>query len=731
MNRTLFGTVVRGFVALSAAWSFRPAFLPAQDLDTTKAVQLVPVTVTATREARDPFGVPAPVTILDSTKILERSPNNAADPFRDLPGLDINGTGPNQTRPTIRGQRGQRVLLLEDGIRVANSRRQSDFGEIPSLVDGADVKQVEVVRGPMSVLYGSDAIGGAVNLITRSPTYGMPGTSARGAVGYTYGSAGDLSKVFGNLAGRSGGLGFMAGGSYRDAGNYTVPPGSFGNITLNDKTYLYDSKVRDWSVNGYLGYRLSSGHGFFAKYETYGADHAGFGYVDPTLLSQPGQPPQPLIQILYPDQRYWKTSVGYNSPRLNGLILDRIDVTTYYSSNKRHLTNNIGIPEPAGPGSSITINSWNFTDVGTVGFRAEAKKVLGRHLLTYGVDYFRDHSNNTDSSLTTLTGFAPGPPILIPDSAPSVPNASLRSIGVFAQGEIRFLERASVILGARYQNVNRQTRDTPNLSAPLVDNTQGTVVGTANAIFGITSSLNLIGALGRGFRSPNLVESFFSGPVPEANPPAIQIANPALKPETNLEFDLGARYRTSRVSAEAWYFNNTIHDGIRTGATGDTVSGLPVFQNQNVAQLRYQGVELGVEGQVVGGFSAGASYTYLSSKDVLKPNDPIGDTYPHKVGVTATYRHPNGRFWAEYGFRFNAKQTNIPPGTNPIGNVLPGFTVHNLQGGVRLYDRGRFRPELNVAILNLADALYAETANQSFFRPEPRRQVRVGVVTTF
>jgi outer membrane receptor protein involved in Fe transport len=235
--------------------------------------------------------------------------------------------------------------------------------------------------------------------------------------------------------------------------------------------------------------------------------------------------------------------------------------------------------------------------------------------------------------------------------------------------------------------------------------------------------------VGRGFRTPNLVESFFNGPVPEGT--AWQIANDTLKPETNLEFDLGARYQGKRIYAEAWYFNNTIHDGIATVPTGDTINGLPAYQNKNVTQLRYQGVEAILEGRPADWLSVTASYTYLNSPPI-QPNAPTGDTYPHKVGVTARYQHPSGRFWAQYGFRWNAQQSNVPPTPPlPVGPVLPSFAVNDLAAGVRIYDRGRVRPELNVAVLNLYNALYAETANQSFFRPEPQRQVRVSVVTTF
>src|SRR5688500_11032099 len=105
----------------------------AQTPDTTRnAVTLGAVTIAATRPARSTFDTPQPISVLDSSLFREKLPHNAADLFRDVAGLDVSGVGPNQRRPEIRGLRGQRILLLQDGLRLNNARRQQDFGELPS-----------------------------------------------------------------------------------------------------------------------------------------------------------------------------------------------------------------------------------------------------------------------------------------------------------------------------------------------------------------------------------------------------------------------------------------------------------------------------------------------------------------------------------------------------------------------------------------------------------------------
>ncbi|MGZ7031795.1 MAG: TonB-dependent receptor plug domain-containing protein, partial [Thermoanaerobaculia bacterium] len=148
-------------------------------------------TVTATGSARDVFDVATPVTVIRADEIQRKSPENAADLLREQPGVDITGVGPNQTRPVIRGQRGLRVLFLENGLRINNPRRQTDFGEITGLVDVESVSTIEVVRGPASVLYGSDAIGGVLNLISAEPAF-APGSEVSGFAALHYGDAGSL-----------------------------------------------------------------------------------------------------------------------------------------------------------------------------------------------------------------------------------------------------------------------------------------------------------------------------------------------------------------------------------------------------------------------------------------------------------------------------------------------------------------------------------------------------------
>jgi hemoglobin/transferrin/lactoferrin receptor protein len=694
--------------------------------DTAEATVLNRVTVTATRSPKTVFRTASPVVVVDSARIRATLPNGVAELLRESPGVDITGTGANQGRPVIRGQRGQRILLLEDGIRLNNSRRQQDFGEIPALVGLDAIDRVEVVRGPASVLYGTDAIGGVINLITVQPTYGGTGNRINGRASYLYSTSDRQQRPSSMVVGQVGRFGFAAAGSYRNASPYDAPAGHFGDVRLSDQTRVMDTGVRDESVVLQSGYGFSEYQSVSVKVSRYAAHDAGFGFVDNAAL---GATNAPTIQIRYPDQTYQKLTLQYRGNALGLPFADRAEITGYTSDNDRSLTLGVFVPFGPGtpPGAGVRVDSRNFTDIRTAGFRAEAAKSIGRHLLTYGMDFFRDRSDNTDSSVTTIIGF--GPPVPQLNDTATTPNAVFRSVGIFAQGDMSITNRLSAVLGARWQSVTAGTRPTPRITSPLAESTDGTAVGAANVLYQLTNRVNVIASFGRAFRSPNLIERFFKGATPEGS--GYQLPNAGLKPERSFDVDLGVKVGTAQLYAEGFVFRNEVRDGIRIAPTGTMVGPFNAFQNVNVDHIRDQGAEILVQARLVHGFALGGTYSRFSSKNVLDPLNPVGDTYSSKITGSLGWRVPSGRFWSEYAVRMNGERKDVDLGTSPVGAVLPSFAVHSLRGGARLFTVGSVSNDLTVVLNNLTNALYAEFSNASFFRPEPKRTLAVSWTSSF
>ena len=699
-------------------------------------------TVTATGNRAEAFDVAVPVTVIDAEDIAEQVPDNAADLLRVQPGVDVNGVGPNQSRPIIRGQRGLRVLFLENGLRMNNARRQTDFGEIPGLVDIESVEAVEVVRGPASVLYGTDAIGGVLNLVTHEPSWA---DRTHGGLRLLGSTAGDQLKATGSVAGSAERFAYQLGATFRDADDYDAPSGSFGDITLDGSTEVVDTGIEEQSFWGRFDYKVGEQSDLFLRWNRYRADDAGFGFVEPEAL---GEGDDFRIRILYPFQDFDKFTLGYEGYDLDSPIVDSFEAQLYYQDNERQLVNDIFIDIgpifPGAPNSSVQADTMNFTDLETLGTRLQGIKSLGeRNLLTYGAEIFEDDSFNTDSSVTTTTLRFPFPPFEMPivstDDVANAPNATNTSYGVFAQDEI-LLGDLMLTLGARYQNVETQAEPTPGWDISGLDFSDSTVVGALNALYSVSTRVNLTGSVGTAFRAPSIIERLFNGPTPEGA--GFQILNPDLVSEESLNYDIGFKYLDRRAFFDVTYFKNEIDDGIvQYFLSDEEILELPqeiqdeiallgpgtfVVQQRNIEELQYEGFELAGGYRFDSGVSLGANYTYIDAKRLDSTNPPTGDTFGDKLNVFARYDRPTGRYWVEYRIRHNGEtdanlDENEP--VPPVGDVLPSFTVHRLSGGVLLGGSGSIEHRLGLVIDNLTDELYAEFSNATFFRPQPERTV--------
>jgi outer membrane receptor protein involved in Fe transport len=301
-------------------------------------------------------------------------------------------------------------------------------------------------------------------------------------------------------------------------------------------------------------------------------------------------------------------------------------------------------------------------------------------------------------------------------------------MGAFIQGEVEVADRLTLIAGGRYQDVSAETRVTDNLGNTPTSASHSSVVGAVNAMYEAVPGLHLIASAGRGFRSPNLVELFFDGAVPEAS--AYQRSSEGLEAEKSFNYDLGARYQNELVYVEGFYFRNKITDGIRSepvvDLNGDTVqtAGLDTYENVNLDEIRLEGFEVNADVRLANGIGVGASLATLDAEDARDPLNPVGESYSTKISGRAGYRDPGGRFWGEWETRVSGEQKDAALGSgNPVGAELPSFMVHGIRAGVRLIQTGSVTHGLTLGISNLTNELYAETANASFFRPEPKRSL--------
>ena len=193
------------------------------------------VVVTARKVEEPIFITPHSVEVIDSNRIKIASFRSTPDIFREVPGAMVQKTAYGQGSPYLRGFTGFRNLFMIDGIRLNNSVFRDGPNQYWSTVDAGTIERLEVVRGPASVLYGSDAIGGTVNVITRRPRAYAEGQELAGDLYYRYATAenSNIGRATADIAlSERGGL--LLSGSVKDFGDIESGAGKLPNTGYDE-----------------------------------------------------------------------------------------------------------------------------------------------------------------------------------------------------------------------------------------------------------------------------------------------------------------------------------------------------------------------------------------------------------------------------------------------------------------------------------------------------------------
>ena len=491
---------------------------------------LPPVTVTATRSPLDPRLSPLPATELSGDALRRSTSVSLARAVEELPGLRTLSTGEQIGKPVIRGLSGPRVLVLDNGLRLEDYSWSDEDG--PS-VDARLADRVEVIRGPASVLYGSDAVGGVINVLPAD----LPRADAGGTVSRF------RSEVFGasnnieggallGFEGAKGGLGARATVIGRTAGDLHTPGGELDNTGFS-------------AVNGELAVGASGMNGGATiRYSRYGGEFKLLEAGGPGAEGAPAGDGGPERKLS--DDR-----VRLDATRVLGGV--RLEARAQW---QRHwiAENSDEAPAPGG---------------GT-----EEGRVFDLLLNTGTLDLLLHHRLGSHVTGTVgLSGMlqsndSRGPEALIPD-------ARTRDGAVFAL-ERADLGRWSLLAGARIDVRGIDADANADLALPATSRRNTAATGDVGLVFHAAPSLAVTANAGRAFRAPNLFELFAHGPrLGEAR---FEIGDSTLGPETSFNLDLGLRWEGRGVRAELAAFRNWIADYIFGAPTTEFQDSLRVFR---------------------------------------------------------------------------------------------------------------------------------------------------------
>ncbi len=481
------------------------------------------VMVTAARSARDTLEIPLRAETIGEAQLEDLNPTSTGDAMIEAPGITPVGGGPFQVRPRLRGLDSTRVLVLVDGERLNNARTATDRAGVEvGLADVETVQSVEVVSGSGSVLYGTDALSGTINIITAQPqiadhlrfTGGLSGfysTNEEGRRGmanlglagprFAIGVSASLEQFDDYESGGSDGDvredtrplfsgPCPAGGSTRNpcltqadtiddnfGFNFNAFPDPFNAPYVRSSRTVPTSGFKGDNLNARALFALDDKQSLRFKYVRRHADDIGF----PDF-----RPPQFFQGIVLPFSNLDKVSGRYQVRSINSWF-SSMTATVYWQHQNRKLQN-IDIPVQFPAPTAVTffpinvfrlvINSATEQDVKTWGFDLQNTFLLSpRNVLTAGFTVYRDrsHDDRTSSTQMNLLGQvvlgSRGPaPVVLPRPVPlgpptvsrpvRVPDGSFRDFGIFAQDEWDLTSRLKVVAGVRYDNYDVTTDPT-------------------------------------------------------------------------------------------------------------------------------------------------------------------------------------------------------------------------------------------------------------------------------
>ena len=664
------------------------------------------IVVTATGLEEEGFYLPYTVDSLDGTQLTARKAfRTLPESLREVPGVHVQKTGHGQGSPFIRGFTGFRTLLLIDGIRLNNAVLRDGPNQYWGTVDPLTIDRLDVVKGPSSVLYGSDAIGGTVNAITRGRDPGSVGERLLGLGGrafYRYSSAEDSHTTRGEVSATPiDGLGLLGGISYKSFGDL-----SGGRDTGELANTGYDELDGDLKAI----WRLSSN-------------------VELVLAFQSvRQEDVPRTHSTVFSKSFRGTSIGTDLRR-------DLDQRRYLGYAQLHWT-----PEDVAWLSKLSLSaSWHqqeeveertrsslrrrrqgFED-GQLGLwaRAESPSPLGT--LTWGAEFYRDH---VDSFFSEVNG--DGSPRAPRPRGPVADDATYDLVGLYLQDSVQLADPLELVLGGRltYAHAAADKVDPDPTMAPAfgpLDEEFFGAAGSARLLWEVHEVCNLFGGVSQGFRAPNLSDltRFDVARSGEVETPA-----PGLDPEDFVTFEIGTKLlfedaaladhdvQPGRVEAYASYHYTLIDDMIVRFPTGATIDGDPVVTKANVGDGFVQGIEVGASWNFWRGFSAFGTLAWLDGEvdnfiGGRRTREPLSRLQPLTALLGLRWDSDDGRFWAEASVtiaddqdhlssRDAADTQRIPP------RGTPGYTVFSLRGGAEVLEG----LHLFGAIENLSDVDY-------------------------
>jgi iron complex outermembrane receptor protein len=619
---------------------------------------------------------------------LHDSPGSTfAEKISDLPGVTVRGNGSAPNRPILRGLSDDRVLILENGLRMGDISTYDPAHATPILA--GDISQIDVVRGPASILYGPSTIGGLVNVITNTiPT--ASATPFSGLVSLSGNSVSDEYTGYFNGVYSSGGHAFGISGGGLHSQDIHIPEGVYTD-GIQDFTLNRIPQSFNHTDEASLGYSYQGDFGMFGIGGKYYEMNYGI----------PGTPPNDN----------WASLEDPAATSRIAQVRKSVEIRSLFAVDGPFI-------------KQVRFNAiyvdYNHSEFPTAQDSTGVYDFLATHFHKQEFNGTLQFRHQSGENFRGTIGFWTNIENLTLDGdEPLGPNSLSTGIAGYAFEEYIVSEETRFQLGLRFDYNNIHTNPDPNSTDSVFQTLNETRTSNAvTASFGVvnkvTKELTLSLNLARSFRAPTVQELFADGL--DAPSGTYTIGSADLTPETGFGLDVSIKGNFSNISFELTPYINFINKYIYGFLTGDELFGFPVREFTST-DARLTGIEVSMMVQPVQYVAVRASVDYVEAQDT-KNNVPLPFTPPARGLFRTTYQHDKFSAMAEW--RVAASQTRLGDGDTPT----VGYGIINIGAGIRL-PQGGIVHNFSLHCDNLFNQVYRDNLSViKDFVPQPARSVR-------
>ena len=628
-----------------------------------KHLELKEVIITGTVGDMKMKESPMPIAVLKAKEIREIPSTNIIDAIASQPGVSQITTGGGISKPVIRGLSYNRIVVINDDVRQEGQQWGDEHG---IEIDGNEIGSVEIIKGPASLMYGSDAMGGVLVF------HGLPtapdGTFIKGSFNAEYQTNNGLVGGSLNLGGNKKGFNWNAhytekhAHSYKNSHDGYVPNSQFNERALSFRAGL----IKKW---GFTNIKL------------------GYYNINPSIVTGPNDSINPETYshgLPYQRVHHYKAV----SKTFINLPSGNLKIVLGYQQNQRKEYEES--PDEYG-------------------------LFLKLHTLNYDVRYVREFDNDWKFS-TGVNGMGQmsrnlGEERLIPDY-------SLFDAGIFATAS-KAMGRWNLSGGVRFDHRHLESQSFVEEGVERFKDFKryfNGVTGSVGATFEVTERFGLKMNLSRGFRTPNISELASNG-VHEGSQ-QYEIGNSDFNPEYSLQGDFGFDFATRHIEIQASLFVNHIQDYIYLHRIDSII--VPGIMTYAYAQgnAMLWGLEAGIDFHPIHALHLGSTFSYVNAQLLNQPEEmkylPLTPAPRLSFDVKYELTHDgtvfnNAFVMAKLDWYMRQDNYFAAYGTE---TPTPSYALFGVSVGSDLLYRGRKIAELHLIADNLFDVAYQDHLNR-------------------